>query len=80
MYHFVQNFQDKNIPVKSGYNIEAFRYMLRGYPKEKLLTDGIAYGWPLNWKGYPLPHSITVPNHPSVERDFPLATQLYQTC
>ena len=69
------NYEEARIEVKCGYNKEAFKLLLDGYEKRDLLLNGVLYGWPYNWSGTPELHGFTVPNHPSVERDHPLATQ-----
>ena len=60
--------------IKSGYNIDAFNFMLQGYPKEKLISNGVTYGWQLNWTGYPHLSGKIVSNHPTVEQQYPLQT------
>ena len=69
------NFAEAKIPVKSGYNTDAFSFMLRGYPKENLIVNGVTFGWQLGWTGYPLLSGRVTLNHPTVERQYPLQTQ-----
>merc|ERR1712081_41527 len=63
------------IEVKSGYNVDAFSFLLKGYSKEVLVMNGIKYGWQLNWACYPRLCGKIVPNHPTVEREFPLESK-----
>ena len=71
----IPNLVGKKIEVRSGFNIPAFKLLLQGYEKEELVLGGIRYGWPLNWSRFPPLHGVTVPNHPTVEKEFPLATK-----
>ena len=69
------NYAGLKVKVKSGFNTEAFRFLLQGYENAEMIVNGVTYGWPLGWTAYPLPHCQTVPNHPTVEREYPLATK-----
>ena len=60
------------IEIKSGMNMPAWRLLLKGYKHEKMITDGLAYGWPLNWTCSPFLSCQTVPNHPTAEKQFPI--------
>ena len=71
------NFAGIREVVKSGYNVEAFRFLLKGYPKETMVSNGIAIGWQLGWHGSPLLAGKVISNHPSVERDYPLQTKTW---
>ena len=65
------NASDLKIEIKSGMNIPAWRLLLKGYRHEKMIIDGLAYGWPLNWTCSPSLSCQTVPNHPTAEKQFP---------
>ena len=59
------------IKLKSGMNLPAWTFLLNGYRDEKLITDGLSYGWPLNWTCTPFLSCQTVRNHPTAEKQFP---------
>ena len=59
------------IKLKSGMNLPAWSLLLKGYKEEKLILDGLSYGWPLNWTCSPFLSCKTVRNHPTAEEQFP---------
>ena len=69
------NFAETQIEIKSGYNIPLFSFLLQGYDKEKLLINGIKYGWQLNWTCFPLLCGKVIQNHPSVEKEYPIQSK-----
>ena len=58
------------IEVKSGMNIPAWKMLMKGHKDEKLIIDGLSYGWPLNWTCTPYLSCQTVRNHPTAEKQF----------
>ena len=69
------NFAEKQIEVKSGYNLNVFWFLLQGYKKETLVNNGVCYGWQLGWTGNPALCGKVVPNHPNVENEYLLQTK-----
>ena len=66
------------IEIKSGMNLPAWRLLLKGYKNEKIILNGLTYGWPLNWTCKPFLSCQTVRNHPTAEKQFPdLMTEWY---
>ena len=59
------------IEVKSGMNLPAWRLLLKGYKDEKMIIEGLSYGWPLNWTCSPLLSGQTIKNHPTAEQQYP---------
>ena len=45
--------------------------LMKGHKDEKLIIDGLSYGWPLNWTCTPYLSCQTVRNHPTAEKQFP---------
>ena len=69
------NYDHAKIEIKSGMNIPAWRFFLKGYPKEKVVLDGVTYGWLLNWTCSPPLSGMTISNHPTAEARYPLLFQ-----
>ena len=63
------------IEIKYGMNIPAWRFFLKGYPKEKIVLDGVTYGWLLNWTCFPPLSGMIISNHPTAEARYPLLFQ-----
>ena len=66
------NYQGARVEIKSGLNIPAWKFFLQGYDKEKVVLDGITYGWLLNWTCNPPLCGQTIPNHPTAEKKYPV--------
>jgi hypothetical protein len=66
------NYDGLKIEIKSGMNIPAWLFLLKGYKQEEKIAKGIAYGWPLNWTCSPFLSCQTLKNHPTAERQYPL--------
>ena len=46
------------VPVKSCLNIAAWESLLMNYP-DKLVLEGVKFGWPINFQGNFIPVSTT---------------------
>ena len=69
------NDQGLKIEIKSGMNLPVWKFLPKGYKDEQIITNGLAYGWPLNWTCAPLLSCQTIKNHPTAEQQFPLLIQ-----
>ena len=69
------NAEGLKIDLKSGMNLPVWKFLLKGYKDEQMITNGLTYGWPLNWTCAPLLSCQTIKNHPTAEQQFPLLIQ-----
>ena len=65
-----------HVPVPSGLNVDQWYTIATGHPYDRVVLDGVTYGFDLQYEGSPIPTDMKITNHKSATA-FPAQVREY---